>query len=207
MLKRTLFFSLMLFILGCKDNATALQKSDSIVAFGDSLTYGYGASPEESYPSVLSDITGYKIINAGVNGDTASNGRTRIKEVVNDYKPKAVLLSIGGNDMLRQDSKNLERNLNQIVSYLKSKNILVIIVAQPRPNVLVISNPAIQLEDASVFETVAKKQDVIILNDIFTKYFNKTEYKSDLIHLNANGYRLVAKDIAENLKDENILSF
>lgn len=207
MYKKILILTLSLLIISCKDNQITLEHNETIVAFGDSLTVGYGAAPEESYPTKLSEITGYKVINAGLSGDTAANGKSRIVEIVEQYKPKAVIVSLGGNDMLKQEAKNLENDLNQIVTYLKTKKILVIMLAQPRPNLLAVSNDGFQFSDANVYEKVADKQNVILLKNIFSTYFNDKDYKSDLIHLNSDGYNLVAEDIANNLKKEKVLSF
>ena len=65
---------------GCSDtpNQIILPADSKVIALGDSLTYGYGASPETAYPSVLAEMTRWSIINAGVNGDTSAAVLARI---------------------------------------------------------------------------------------------------------------------------------
>ena len=77
----------------------------AIVAFGDSLTAGFGAEPGSSYPDFLQkDLDraglGWRVVNAGVSGDTTTDGANRVSEVL-AVKPRVVILEFGGNDGLR----------------------------------------------------------------------------------------------------------
>lgn len=191
-------------LLGCSEKKEPILLSDTIVSFGDSLTFGYGAQENEAYPYKLKEIIGYNVINAGVNGDTAQNGVKRIIEVVQEHNPKLVLLSLGGNDMLRQSSQNLENNLKEIVRFLKSKNIEVVLIAEPQPSIM---GKTFGLSDAKVYKKVAKDENIILIEDVFSKYLSKEELKSDLIHLNAAGYEKVAQDVAKKLKDSGYIVF
>jgi acyl-CoA thioesterase-1 len=196
----SIFLSLLL--IGCSQKLEPITKNDTIVAFGDSLTYGYGATSEESYPSQLKQMTGYNVINAGLNGDTAANGVTRIVSVVEQHNPKVVILSLGGNDMLRRNSQNLKSDLKKIISFLKSKKIQVVLLAEPEPSIFALSAG---LSDASIYEEVASEENIVVLENIYSKYLSKPEYKSDLIHLNAQGYKRVAEEVAMLLKQKNLL--
>lgn len=129
-------------------------------------------------------MTGYNVINAGLNGDTAANGVTRIVSVVEQHNPKVVILSLGGNDMLRRNSQNLKSDLKKIISFLKSKKIQVVLLAEPEPSIFALSAG---LSDASIYEEVASEENIVVLENIYSKYLSKPEYKSDLIHLNAQG--------------------
>ena len=64
-----------------------LNKTDTILAFGDSLTYGFGAKPNESYPTLLSQYTGLKVINSGINGDTSEEGLRRLPPLLKRLLP------------------------------------------------------------------------------------------------------------------------
>lgn len=191
-------------ILGCSQKLTPLNKTDKIIAFGDSLTYGYGSTEGNSYPKILSKITGYNVVNEGLNGDTAQNGKVRLKETVQKENPAAVILSLGGNDMLRKNNQNLKEDLIEMIEYLKSNNIQVILLAEPSPNVL---GMTIGLKDADVYQEVAKKEKVLLLDNIYSKYLSDSSLKSDLIHLNDKGYNKVAEDIAKRLKNSHLIDF
>lgn len=203
-LKKIGFSSLMiaaaLTLAACSDHddVVKLENNSTIVAFGDSLTYGHGAlSDDDTYPSQLEKITGYTVINAGVNGDTAHAGVKRIRKVVQEHNPELVLVSLGGNDMLRKQDKELEANLSAIVEYLISRNIQVVLIAEPQPSIAFLVN---SLNDAEVYQTVAKKYNIPLIENVFSKYLSEYKYKSDTIHLNSEGYELVAEDVAKELK-------
>ena len=93
----------------------------AIVAFGDSLTAGYGAEPGNSYPDFLQkelDQAGFKwrVVNAGVSGDTTTDGVNRLSEVL-AYKPRVVIVEFGGNDGLRGLPIDTTRaNLDQMIA-------------------------------------------------------------------------------------------
>jgi len=68
---------------------------DTILAFGDSITYGYGVHTSQSYPSVLASLLNRKVINAGVNGDTSEDGLSRLPNLLQDTSIKLILLCFG----------------------------------------------------------------------------------------------------------------
>jgi len=205
--KKYFTIAIIIIITGCSKemNIQPLSKSSVIVAFGDSLTYGYGAKySSDSYPKQLESITGYTVINAGLNGDTAENGKNRIQSVIEEHAPDLVILSLGGNDMLRGQYKNLESNLSIIVKYLLKENIQVVLLAEPRPN---INFMIAGLSDDSVYEKVAESYNIPLISGVFSKYLSNNQYKSDTIHLNTEGYGLVANDVADELKSIGIIKY
>lgn len=109
-----------------------------IVAFGDSLTAGLGVSPEESYPFQLQqwlDEAGYRyrVINAGVNGDTTAGGLRRVSWVLSS-KPSIVILELGGNDGLRGlDLKETRSNLEKIIQRLQAAGVTVVLAGMKLP--------------------------------------------------------------------------
>ncbi len=201
-LKISLIVSTVL-IIGCGDkikvNTLPLSKEDIILSYGDSLTYGMGAKKNESYPEQLQSITGYMVVNAGLNGDTAEGSLLRLKKELAENKPKLVILGLGGNDMLRGKDKQLEENLNLLIKEIKSSGAQVVLLGTPTPNIL--REMIGSLKDAEVYRKVAKEQQVALIDNVYSKYLSKNKYKSDQIHLNKEGYYLVAKDIAKELKD------
>ena len=110
----------------------------AVVAFGDSLTAGFGAEPGNSYPDFLQrdlDRTGlsWHVINAGVSGDTTTDGVNRLSEVLS-YKPRIVIVEFGGNDGLRGLPLETTRsNLEQMVTTLRSAGSGVILAGMTLP--------------------------------------------------------------------------
>lgn len=87
---------------GRKVKGTAVAPGSAVLALGDSLTFGTGASPETSYPSVLARLTGWDVVNAGIPGDTSAGALARLPALLEKHSPRLVIVSIGGNDFLRR---------------------------------------------------------------------------------------------------------
>ena len=100
-----------------------------VVAFGDSLTAGFGSGgPSRDYPSVLSALIGREVVNLGVNGDTVAKAFSRIGEL-EVLSPSMVILFLGGNDFLRR--ANLDESfaaLREMVKRIQSGGALVFLV-------------------------------------------------------------------------------
>ena len=98
---------------GCSENKlTPIPLEGTILAFGDSLTAGVGTTKDKSYPSVLAELTGRHIINAGISGEETKAGLQRFEHVLVQSKPDLVILLEGGNDILRNRKlSNTKKNL------------------------------------------------------------------------------------------------
>ncbi|MBT9591489.1 MAG: arylesterase [Thiobacillus sp.] len=175
-----------------------LSPHDIIVAFGDSLTHGTGASEATAYPAVLATLTGRTVINAGVPGDTTSSGLQRLPEVLAEYKPRLVLLCLGGNDMLkRQSAASTENNLRLLVQTIRASGANVVLIGVPEPKLF---------GGAPDFYTrVAKDMKLPLERDAFNDVLKDNRLKSDPIHANAAGYRQVAERLAAFLKEAGAL--
>ncbi|MDQ7062332.1 MAG: GDSL-type esterase/lipase family protein [Sulfurimonas sp.] len=115
-----------------KDSKDILLKENSVIlAFGDSLTYGFGADNDFSYPKIMQKKTGLKIINAGVNGELSSEGLLRLPQLL-EHKPDLVILCHGGNDILQNSSSVLlKENLIQMIQLIKQSGVKVLLVGVP----------------------------------------------------------------------------
>jgi len=186
-----------LFTLSQKESTIQpLTPQDNILAFGDSLTYGYNAQPEESYPSVLSHLTGYNIINEGVLGDTSEDGVRRLAPLLEDSNIKLMILCFGGNDMLQGLSKTkLKDNLKTMIQMAKEKDIEVLLISVPNLNIF-------GLSPMQLYEEVADDEDVPLLSGVLADILGTPSLKSDQIHPNAKGYKIMAEKIYEKLKEE-----
>ena len=81
---------------------TPIPPEATVVAFGDSVTYGTGAAAGEDWPSRLAALSGWTVVNAGVAGETAEQARDRIDAMLTRYQPTLVIIEIGGNDSLHR---------------------------------------------------------------------------------------------------------
>ena len=133
-------YILLVFVLlvGCsKEKLSKINPSSNIIAFGDSLTFGYGAPENKSYPEILKKIIHINVINEGVNGNTTKDGVDRITDVIDEYNPSLIIIGLGGNDMLRKVSESeIRTNLIKMINISKSKKIQVVLLAIPKPSTL-----------------------------------------------------------------------
>ena len=114
---------------------TKIAADSTILALGDSLTYGYGASPAESYPAQLQKLTGWDIINGGISGDTSAQALSRLPALL-QRKPKLVIISIGGNDFLRKlPEAETRNNIAEIIESVQKENIPAVLVGVPHLSV------------------------------------------------------------------------
>ena len=111
---------------------TKLPADGVVLAFGDSLTYGSGARPTESYPAVLQSLIGRRVVRAGIPGEITSAGSARLPGVLDEHKPNLLILCHGGNDMLRRLApENTAANLRAMVRMAKDKGIDVVLIGVP----------------------------------------------------------------------------
>ncbi|OZA30833.1 MAG: arylesterase [Hydrogenophilales bacterium 17-61-9] len=188
-------------LLAACDRAPTLPKlssHDVIVAFGDSLTHGTGASESTAYPAVLAALTGRAVINAGVPGDTTTTGLQRLPGVLAEYKPRLVLLCLGGNDMLRkQPEASTENNLRLLVQTIRASGAHVVLIGVPEPR-LFGGTP-------DFYSRIANEMQLPLEREIFNDVLKDNRLKSDPIHANAAGYRQVAERLATFLKEAGAL--
>lgn len=171
-----------------------LSASSVVLAFGDSLTSGTGASRDESYPSVLAARIGCRVINAGESGETTTVGLRRLPGVLEEERPDLVILCHGGNDLLRgEDPAITIANLNAMIAMVKTTGADVILIAVPRP--------ALRLKPASFYREIASGQDIPLLEDNLSKILSSPALTSDPAHPNAAGYQNLAESIESCLRD------
>ena len=187
--------ALAIVVAGCGKKATLprLASGDVIVAFGDSLTYGTGASERESYPAVLAQLIGREVVRSGVPGEVTAQGVQRLPEVLEEHRPRIVIVCLGGNDMLRRLSMTETRsNLRAIVKMLKERDIGVVLIGVPQPALL--SSPP------EFYAELAQEFGVPYEGEILKTVLYAAELKADPIHPNARGYRKIAEAVAALLR-------
>jgi acyl-CoA thioesterase I len=189
---------LLLIVSGCRgerfDTIRNLGSAgETIICFGDSLTEGVGAEPGEEYPTILSRLLGMRVLNAGHRGDTTARALERIHTSVVDKNPRLVILLLGGNDFLRQiPTRETRENLKEIVRRIQAHGAMVAIAG--------IKLGFFTDEYGPIFEETAGAFGAIYIPQVMKGIFNDAKLRSDQIHPNGAGYRLMAERIAEKLK-------
>ncbi len=170
-----------------------LAPDDVILAFGDSLTRGTGAEPEESYPAQLSQLIGRKVINAGQPGELSAEGLKRLPAVLDRHQPALLILCHGGNDLLRRrSSERAAENLRQMIAEAQGRGIPVILIGVPAPG--------LWLSAAEHYAEIAEELGIPYQGEILPEILDENDLKSDMIHPNGTGYRMMAEAIAELLR-------
>ena len=184
---------------GSEPQQDTLPAGSTVVALGDSLTYGYGANPKTAYPTVLAELSKWNVVNAGVNGDTSADVLTRVNEIT-EQNPDLVLLGVGGNDVLQRSAPDTTRaNIIATIDTLQSNNIDVVLIAEPYLSTSALFGKA---SDNPLYEDIAEAEDIPLYSDGWSTVLSDDALKSDKIHANAAGYRQFAEGLHEYLKDE-----
>lgn len=182
-----------------------LAAGATVLAFGDSVTYGTGAAAGEDWPTLLANLSGWNVVNAGVPGDTAANGKQRIAALVEEYRPALVIVEIGGNDFLkRRPPGAVKEDIRQIVSIARAGGAQVLLVAVPELSLLgaVTRKPA----DASLYAELGKEEKLPVIEDVFADILGDPELRADAIHPNVQGYARMAKAFRDALKKLGLLA-
>jgi acyl-CoA thioesterase-1 len=175
-----------------------------IIAFGDSLTAGFGLAEKESYPYLLqeklaADGYDYEVVNAGVSGDTSLGGLERADWVLDQENAQILILELGANDLLRgAPVDKMKSNLDKIIRKAKARNIRVLLCGMLAPPTMGVKY---QREFVAAFPDLATEHKVeflpFILDNIATiKELNQ----ADGIHPNAAGARIMTENVYKALK-------
>jgi lysophospholipase L1-like esterase len=184
---------------GSEPQQDILPAGSTVVALGDSLTYGYGANTETAYPTVLAELSKWNVVNAGVNGDTSEDVLTRVNEIT-EQNPDLVLLGVGGNDVLQRIAPDTTRaNIIAIIDTLQSNNIDVVLIAEPHLSTSALFGKA---SDNPLYEDIAETESIPLYSDGWSTVLSDEALKSDKIHANAAGYRQFAEGLHDYLKNE-----
>ena len=195
---------MLLMVQGCQEESNTLQAQPEknfegrIVAVGDSLTEGLGVEEELAYPAVLEkklQARGYpfKVVNAGISGETSSGTLARIKWILT-LNPDIVILVIGANDGFRGiDPELIRTNIHTIVKELKHNNVIVVLGAMQ-----IVQNLGKDYTTAfaKIYTEIARSENII-----FTPFFlkgvaaNRQLNQADGIHPTAEGYQVIVDNI------------
>ena len=190
---------LLLVIAACGRSSYAPLADDAtILAFGDSLTAGVGTTPEYSYPSVLTQLSGRKVVNAGISGETTAQGLQRFSRLLDQHSPQLIILLEGGNDILRNQSfDQTKSNLAAMISEAQARQIPTLLLGVPEKNLF--------SRSAALYSELAEEHNILFIKDLVSDLLRTSRYKSDPVHLNADGYRALAEEIFGFLKINGLL--
>ena len=178
---------------GAKHKLDKLDGSAVVLAFGDSLTFGTGALASESYPAILERRIGRKVVNAGVPGETSAQGLERLPEVLDEVKPRLLILCHGGNDFLRRlDDARAAANVREMIQLARSKGIPVVLIATPKPGL----PPSIP----TFYGEIATELGVPFEEGVIRTVLFDASLKSDMVHPNGAGYAQIAGAVEKVLK-------
>lgn len=186
-------------LAGCGDEKLSpLGDYARILAFGDSLTAGNGVSSEQSYPSVLAGLSGREVINAGISGEETSEGVNRLGSLLEQERPELLILFEGGNDILRsRDLSRTKANLARMIEQAQSEDIDVLLIGVPQRSLFSSAAP--------LYAELAEQYGLAYIDGVVADLLREPAYKSDQVHFNAEGYRLLAQAIYEHLQEEGAL--
>jgi acyl-CoA thioesterase-1 len=211
-------YGLMVFLLfGCGNNAekqnapneqkkeqkqatAGAEKTKTIVFYGNSLTAGYGVDPSEAFPALVQNVIdslnlGYKVVNAGLSGETTAGGRSRIDWILRQ-PVNVFVLELGGNDGLRgipitETAKNLQAIIDKVKAKYPDAKIILAGMQVP-PNM----GRKYATEFRDVFQQLAQKNNTTLIPFLLEGVGGIQDLnQSDGIHPNPDGHKIVAENV------------
>lgn len=176
----------------------------TVLALGDSLTHGTGATPETAYPAVLAALTGWNVVNAGVPGHTSAQALERLPALLDEHRPALVLVSIGGNDFLRGvDEASTRANVQRICEAVRRAGAQVLLIAVPRPSAVAAVG---LLTDHKLYGELAEALKLPLHRQGWAEVLADEALRSDRIHANARGYETFARGLLATLRASGMLA-
>jgi acyl-CoA thioesterase I len=187
-----------------QQTAAALPTGSSVLALGDSITFGTGADSAAAYPAQLAVLTGWNVVNAGVPGDTAAQAAERLPALLAEHTPALVIVSAGGNDFLRRvPSAETEGALRLSIQRARDAGAQVLLVAVPQPTIG--AALGVGLSDHPLYAKLADEFKLPLHANGWATVLGNEKLRADQIHANAAGYRAFAEGLAATLRSTGLL--
>lgn len=174
-----------------------LSAGDKIVCFGDSLTEGFGAKPSQSYPAILQKLlkdTGAEVVNLGVSGETAADGRSRLHRDILKAElppPRLVVVGFGGNDLMqRRTPEETFRDLEWIVRQLQNAGCDVLLLGLR-------GSWLYKVDYETPFYELGRRCGCGLIPVCMDRIWGVPWLMSDAAHPNGRGYKLLAERVAK----------
>ncbi|MGB2600848.1 MAG: GDSL-type esterase/lipase family protein [Candidatus Omnitrophota bacterium] len=199
-MKRLFLIALVLIAFSLSGCGPSIKNADSqgtqIICFGDSITFGQGAKKGGDYPAYLREMVKRDVINEGISGETTEEGLDRIEEDVLERDPYLVIIEFGANDYFKKvpQQETLD-NLEQMVSRVQGEGAMVAVCD--------ISGGAI-MGAYNIYhkelKRLARRKGAIFIPYLMKGILQDPSLKSDQIHPNAEGYKIIAKRVYEAIE-------
>ncbi len=206
------YCSIVLLLTNCakREIKNTDSKGKNIICFGDSITFGYGAEQGEDYPAELSKMVNpapsslvppffrrrgvnIPVINAGMSSDTSTIGLIRIETDVLNKEPLLVIIEFCGNDFIKRIPKEETiKNIEKMIDLCQQRKAMVALVD--------ISAGMFFGEYRSIFSKIAHEKQAIFIPAVLNRVLTNPIMKSDFLHPNASGYKLIAQRIYKAIK-------
>ena len=177
------------------NNGTGKQ----IIVLGDSITAGYGLTPQQAYPNLLAQQLDLDlpILNRGVSGDTTANGLARLRKDVIDEQPWLVIIGLGGNDFLRKIPKSAtETNLNVMITQVQAEGAITVLLGM---NLGLFKD-----EYQEIYARLAQDTGSYLIPQVLKGIIDNPKHRQqDIIHPNQKGQEILANRIAKALNSDN----
>jgi acyl-CoA thioesterase-1 len=200
LIRRCVGIALLLLTAACGGSKESpLPAGTKVLALGDSLTAPHGVRPGEDWPTLLGQRTGWVVINGGISGDTSGGALERLPALLDEHQPKLVLVTLGGNDMLRKlPQGETVANLGRMIDLVSSRGAKAVLLATPKPSIAgaVFNN----LSPADFYADVAKDKKVPLIRDALPEVLSDAALKGDQLHPNAAGHAKLDEKIHADLK-------
>ncbi|MFO1224798.1 MAG: GDSL-type esterase/lipase family protein [Burkholderiaceae bacterium] len=178
-----------------RPRAQPVARGATVLALGDSLTHGTGAAPEAAYPAMLEGLTGWRVVNAGVSGDTSAQALARLPALLAEHAPALVLIGIGGNDFLRRlPEADTRANVRRACELARDAGAQVLLIAVPRPTLAGAFTGS--LTDHPLYGEIAEALKLPLQRQGWAEVLGDDSLRSDRIHANAQGYARFAQSVA-----------
>ena len=165
-----------------------------VLAFGDSLTFGTGASPAQAYPAALERMISRKVVASGVPGETSDEGLRRLPGVLDDVKPAASRSLPRRERLPSQDGRagRGEERARDDPRSARERGIPVVLLATPKPG--------FGTSKVKFYEEIGQELAIPVEADVLADVLGSRSLKSDLVHPNAEGYAVIAEAVAKLLR-------
>lgn len=206
MIRLLILLSLLLSACGGGLDHQPVAQGSTVLAFGDSITWGTGAGRGQDYPGQLAAATGWRVVNGGLPGDTAAAATGRIAQLLAEHDPALVIVELGGNDFLaRRSPPQVKEDLRAIIHSIRRHGSQVVLVAVPAFSVFRATLGS--LADAAIYSELGDEEGVLVIDGLLADILSADQLRADPIHPNAAGYRQLAAGIAEALADAGLAGY